>query len=328
MFCSQCGIENAHGNRFCPSCGKELSVGIQESELSSGHPISIPNTPTDVLVDKNDSQIGSMEFIYQGVTRFLFFSKTGSVVNTLIDLMVSIKNVGFGIAWKAVSKVFPPILIIDKYIDKIQSSLQNVTLPISALHETLPDIITHMKQTENCETKQIGFSGQLLSVTSLLPDIQNQLGQLNSGVIAVHKAMNGFDTSLERLRSIKGIGQLSTKLQETFAKGTDYFSKMKSNNEELITRIGEIMVWLPEYQKSTRQIITSKTPCQAAVSKGLFRKEFCHKPVTWYDDEAEAVCYKCGIHLCEHHRIPVAMPPGSVIRNVWYCPNCARKLKK
>lgn len=302
---------------------------IHKSDMSSDQTISNSNTAENpICLNQDDLHVNNMEMIYQGITRFLFIIQTGSVIESIIDVINSIKNIGFGIIWKAVSKVFPPISIVDNSIVNIQSSLQGLTLPISTLHKILPGIITGMKQSKDSNVRLTDFSGQLYSVTSSLPEIQNQLNRLNGVVNSVYNAMSGFDLALEKLKSIKGIGQLSTKLQGAFAKGIDYFDKMKSSNEELNAAIGKTMVWLPEYQKSVRQIMSSSTLCQVTVSKGFFKKELCSKSVTWFDDEAEAVCKKCGLHLCEQHRIADLLLPGSSVRNVWYCLDCIKKIKK
>jgi len=301
---------------------------IYKSDISSDQMISISNiTNNSICLNQDDLHVNNMEMIHQGITRFLFIIQTSSVIDSLIDVINSIKNIGFGIIWKAILKVFPPISVVDSSISNIQSSLQGLTLPMSTLHKILPGVITSMKQSNNSNMRLSGFSGQLYSVTSLLPEIQKQLNRLNGVVNTVYNAMSGFDSALEKLKSIKGIGQLSSKLQGAFVKGIDYFGKMKSSNEELNTAIDKTMVWLPEYQKSIRQIISSSTLCQVTVSKGFFKKELCRKSVTWFDDEAEAVCNKCGLHLCEQHRIADPLPAGSSIRNIWYCLDCIKRIK-
>ena len=299
---------------------------VQKSDISSDQTIPISNTTENsTRLNQDDLHVNNMEMIHQGITRFLFIIQTGSVIDGLIDVINSIKNIGFGIIWKGVLKVFPPISVVENSINNIQSSLQRLILPMSTIHKILPGIITSMKQSKDSNMRLIDFSGQLYCVASLLPEIQHQLNQLNGVVNTIYNAMSGFDSALEKLKSIKGIGQLSTKLQAAFAKGIDYFGKMKLSNEELTDAISKTMVWLPEYQKNIRQKMSVSTLCQATVSKSFFKKELCHKAVTWFDDEAEAVCNKCGLHLCEQHRIADPLPAGSFIRNIWYCSDCRKK---
>lgn len=282
------------------------------------------------MIDKEtiNSRINNFENIHRGVTRFMSVMKACSVLDSLVYVINSIKALGFGIAWKSILKAFPSAATVDESLNNFQSSIQNLMLPIGTLQKTLLPVIATMKQLKDGDSNPTNLSAQLYAVLSSLTELQPQLIRLNNLINNIHKVMNGFDSLIDKLKSVKGIGSLTTKLQESYAAAIDYFNKLKSSNEELSSTIDATMAWLPEYQKSTRQIVTATIFCQSVISQGLFKKELCQKSVTWFSDEAEAVCSQCGIHLCGQHRIAAPTPIGSSIRNTWYCLNCIKKINK
>lgn len=289
----------------------------------------VVQTPTTGFAN---ADLQDLEAIQQGVERFIFISQAGSVLEKPIGLVVSaidaLKSVAWGAAWKTIVKVAPPIVIVDNTLANIKATLQHVTTPLATLRQILPSVIQSLRAQQAGHVRPAEVCGQLYAVASIIPAVHSDLNHLSSLIETTCGAIGSLGNAVKRIESIKGVGPMACQLGDALSKLKDSLDLTQASAQELAAAIDRTMNWLPDYQVQSRKQVTDSRTCQMIVASGLFKKELCQQPVAWFDDEAPPTCNRCGINVCEQHRVPVSMPAGSLVRHTWLCLSCTRKQRK
>lgn len=267
-----------------------------------------------------------------GVEKLALVSQTGSVLEKAISLVVSVidamKSAAMGIAWKAAVKVVPAIAGVYDAVIGIRHSMQQLSAPLAALRRFLPVTTESLRAEQASQVRPPDLSGQLYAVASAMPEVSNGLRQLSDLTATTSRAIGGLGSGVSRLNSVPGVGSLAERLRDALAKLNAALGETQVSIQEVTVQLSKAQGWLPGYQAQTRKQITAATACQAVEKSGLFKKDQCQKPVSWFDDEASANCSVCHINVCNNHRIAVPMPAGSTTRNTWLCLECAKKQRK
>lgn len=245
-----------------------------------------------------------------------------SVVNYLLD---KLKSIGWGVAWKAVSKTVPPIRILDDSIQGLEDSIKRLAGPTDALCKHLPSVIVGIQAEQNGQPVPEGFAGQLGLVISIMPTLHSDLNNLNTAMLNTCQLIGAIVGSMERLASIKGIGSLSEKLKEALLKLQEVMTNSQGAIQQLVDSFERSSQWLPAYHRQIRQVVTSDKSCQMITKSSFFSKEYCWQPVSWFNDEASANCDKCGIVVCTEHRVEMITAMDVPVRCKWLCMKCANK---
>jgi len=296
------------------------------SELESMLTKQLPKSVTPQAETVNISTLESMQQKAQKVV-FIFkagsvLSKTLGMVNYILD---NLKSVGFGLGYKAVTKVLPQIKLLDDSLKNLQTILERVSIPTDTLCKFLPPVIKGIQAREVGQVVAAEFSGQLGKVVTLMPALHGDLTNLNGLIQNTGNVVGVVANGSEKLKSLPKMETVANSLKEALLKLQTVLVEAGQSLQELIGTFDQTLTWLPTYHTQARQLVTGDKTCQAVTKSSFFSKSYCQQPIQWFDDQAPAKCSQCGLQVCEAHRVEVAAPLDKAIRNSWLCQSCASK---
>ncbi len=256
------------------------------------------------------------------------FSKGSLVAKAIMPVnyvLAQLKSLAFGVPWKLATKAVPPVATIGHNLASLQMAAERLAGPSQILSRILPSVIDGFQARASGVENTPGLSGQLSMIIRTTHPFRENLHELSQLTSSTRSVIVIVSTSMDRLHGIKGIGPLADNLKDSLSRLEQTLRTAEASNAELVLTAERLGSWLPSYYAEVRKAVHSATPCQATVRASFWKKDMCGSPVQRFDDEAPAVCARCGISHCGQHRVEVPSPVDSVERCTWLCIEHARK---
>ncbi|MET0396648.1 MAG: hypothetical protein ABW277_07485 [Longimicrobiaceae bacterium] len=256
------------------------------------------------------------------------FSKGSLIAKAIVpvnQVLEHLKSMGFGVPWKLATKAVPPVAAIGDSLASLQRAAERLATPSRTVSCILPSVVESVRARESGVEDTPGLSGQLSTIIRVTSPLRGDLHELSRLTNSTCSVVATVANSMDRLHGIKGIGSLTNSLKDSLSHLEQSLRAAEASNMEVVSASERVLRWLPAYYADVRKAVHSPTACQATVRASFWKKDMCGSSVQWFDDEAPAVCARCGISLCAQHRVEVPSASDSAVRCTWVCVDHSRK---